>query len=76
MGSAAGLNVCLLDVDDSQVVSRHNTSLVESEAVLFLRLGLVHEALVDLFSAENNSIRLIFDVDFLLLSERLIVSDI
>ena len=76
MSSAAGFNVGFIYINHPQIVARNDTPLIQPEPVLLLRLSFIHEKFVNLFPAQNNPIRLVFNVDFLLLCERLIMRDI
>jgi hypothetical protein len=47
VGTAAGFDIGVLDVDHTQVVARNDTTLVQTEAELFLGFGLIHEVFLD-----------------------------
>ena len=76
MGAAASLCVDALDVDDAERVARHDTALVQTEAVLALGLRLVHEALRDVVPIVDEAVGSVFYLLLLLAGERLEVSDV
>lgn len=76
VSTAASLNVSVFDVDDSELVSWNNTSLVQSESVLELGLSLVHVEFLDLSALEDDSVGLVLNFDFLLLGQRIVMGDI
>ncbi len=76
VSTTARLGVDTLDVDDTEGVARHDTTLVKREAVLSLSLSLVHEALVDVVSTVNQAVCVVFDLLLLLASQTLEVSDV
>lgn len=47
MCTAACLDVGFFDVDDTEVVSWNDTSLVEAESILLLGFSLIHEVFLD-----------------------------
>lgn len=67
MRSATGFYVDVANVDYSQLVARHNTSLVEAEAVLLLGFRLAHKAFVNGRCAENDLVNFILNLLLLLL---------
>lgn len=74
MGTATGFNISILDVNDSQRVSRHNTTLVEAEAVLLLSHCFIHKGLIDVSGTKNYSISFVLDLQLHVLSKRSKVS--
>ena len=76
MGSTAGLSVNTFDVDNAKGISWHDTALVEREAVLALRLGLVHEAFGDVMRRVDQSVCCILNLILLLPCQALKMRDI
>lgn len=76
MGSTTSLDINILNIHDSEVVTRDNSSLIQPESVLLLGNGLVHEILVDPYSFENYFVGLVFDLPLLLFGYRGIMSDV
>ena len=66
MSSTASLSVDTFDLNDTEGVTRDDTALVQTEAMLTLSLSLVHEALVDRMALVNNTIGNVLDLLFLL----------
>lgn len=69
VSTAASFDVSIFDVDDSELVTGDDTTLVESETEFELSLGLVHEVLVDGLGSEDDSVGFIFNLDFFLLGD-------
>lgn len=76
MSTAAGFDVSVFDVDDSELVTGDDTTLVESETEFKLSLGLVHEVLLDGLGSEDNSVGFVFNFDFFLLGDTGIMGDV
>jgi len=69
VSTAASFDVSIFDVDDSELVTGDDTTLVESETEFELSLGLVHEVLVDGLGSQDDSIGFVFNLDFFLLGD-------
>ena len=76
VGTAACLLIDTLDVDDSEGVSRHDTALVKTEAVLLFRLALVHKSFVDVHTFVDEAVGLVLDSLFFFLGKGLVVCDV
>jgi len=76
VGSTTGFSVNSLNIDNPKFVTWDDTSLVKVESELSLGFSLVHETLVDGLRVGNNSISLIFNIHFFLLSQTLVMSNI
>lgn len=76
MSTAAGFDVSIFDVNDSELVTGDDTTLVESETKFKLSLGLVHEVLLDGLGSEDNSVGFVFNFDFFLLGDTGIMGDV
>lgn len=76
VSSTTGFGVYSSDIYYSQGVSRNNTTLVKSVAILFFGLGLVHESFGDLVTFVNKSVGLVLDVHLLLFGQAHEVGDI
>jgi len=76
MGSTARLGVDTCNVDNTELVTGHNTTLVKTETVVSLCISLVHHALVDINAFANKTISLILDGTFLFTSQRFVVRNI
>lgn len=76
MGAAACLSIDTLNIDDSELVAWDNTSLIERESILTLRLSLVHEAFSDVVSSIDETIRSILNLLLLIPRQTLEVCDI
>jgi len=76
VSTAASFDVSVFDVDDSELVTGDNTTLVESETEFELSLGLVHEVLVDGLGSEDDSVGFVFNFDFFGLSDTGVMGDV
>lgn len=76
MSSAACLHVHPLNVHHSDLVARHNTSLIQVEAVLRLRLFLPLEVLADGVRLEHYSVCFVFDLHLYFFGDGGVVSDV
>lgn len=69
VGSAAGLHINTLDINHADLIARHDTALVEVEAMLGLCLLLAFEVLADGMGFEDDAVGFILDLHFLLLGD-------
>lgn len=69
MSSTASFSVNTSDVYNSKLVTRNNTTLVETESVLFFSLALIHETFSDIYTVINQAISLVLNFLFLLSSK-------
>ena len=76
MSTTARLGIDALDLDDAERVARHDTTLVEAEAMLTLGLGLIHEALVNGVAFVDDAIRSVLNLLLLVTSQGLEVCDV
>jgi len=76
MGSTTSLSVDTFDLDYSELVSWHNTSLIEGETVLSLSLSLVHEALLNVNALVNQPVSCVFNFFLFILGQTLVMGDV
>jgi hypothetical protein len=76
VSTATGLSIEALDVDNSKLVARNDTSLVQMEAILPFGLSLVHEVLGDRFACVDDAIGGVLDFHLFIFRESLVVSDV
>ena len=76
MGTTTGFSVDTFDVDDAKGVSRHDTTLIQREAILALCFSLIHEAFGDVMCRVDQSVRRILDVILLLPCQTLEMRDV
>jgi hypothetical protein len=74
VSSATCLGINAVDVDNSELVSGHDTSLVKTKSVLLLSFTLVHESFGDVNTFINQTIGLVFDFKFLSFRKTLVMS--
>lgn len=76
MSTTTCLNINTLNVNNSDSVTRNNTSLIEVESMLFFSSLLVLKVFRNWMSLKNNFISFILNLHFFFFSNRLIVSNI
>lgn len=76
MRATTSFSVNASDVDHSELVARHDTTLVQTESVLELSLLLVDEALLNVDAISDKTVSLILDLELLPSRQRLVVSDV
>jgi hypothetical protein len=76
VGTTASFCIDIFDVDHSQTVTWDYSSLVKTETVLLLGLCFVHESFLDFMALVDYAVGFILYVQFLLLCQTLIMSDI
>jgi hypothetical protein len=76
VSSTAGLSVNSVNIDHSELISRHDTSLIQREPVLPLSLGFVHHSFVDSGTLGDDPVGFVLDVLLLLLREGPVVGDV
>lgn len=76
MSATASLCVHTFYIDNSELISWNNTTLVKVKSKLPFCLSLVHERLADVTALIDNSVRLVLDSSLLFFAQRLVMSDI
>lgn len=76
VSAAACLHVDSFDVDDSDLVTWHNTALVKIEAVLGLCLLLALEVFLDWMALKDDPVCFVFDLHFDLFCDGRVMSDV
>jgi len=76
VSSTASFNVNSVDRNYSKVITRNNTTLVQSKSMLLFSFTFFDPAFSNWFLAKDNSIGIILNRLFLFLGQRSIVSDV
>lgn len=76
MGATTGFHICPSNVHHSQLVPRHDPSLVQPEPELLLSLRLVHHILSNLLVFQHDFIGSVLYLLLLFFGERVEMSDI
>jgi hypothetical protein len=61
MSSTTCLSIKALNVNNSELVSRYNTSLIKTKAVLLFGLTLVHESFRNINTFMDETVGLVFN---------------
>lgn len=76
MSSAASLDINVLDIDNSDNVSRYDTSLIKIETILTFSLFFSLEIFDNAMAFKNDPVSLVLDRHLDFFSDRRVMSDI